>query len=305
MSLIFIEVFLRVGGFIYNAIYKVPQYKDSSDIIIFCVGESTTFGVGADNPIIQAYPYQLERMLNNEFQDLSIQCLFDRTIGINTSEILIKLPLYFEKYNPDLVIFMVGVNNWWNLNKANPLLFSKNRFISKSTLKILVFLDHFRVWKLIKWIGYSKELINFSSGFYPSNDPKVNESADEVEVKKRTKKIQELLRSLLNKYGEEVFNISYKIAEQDIRAMIKICKNNEIKVIVCNYPVKHRGNIGQIQRKIAKELNVLFVDNRLFFEKIPDKKEYFSYDGWHPNTKGYKIIAQNIFRCILDNKLIE
>jgi len=183
LSIIGLELILRLLGFGYSLFYRLPKDK-GADYRIFCVGESTTFGIGTNNPIICNYPHQLEILLNNKFTNLNIQCFFSETIGSNTSEILINLPLYLKEHNPDLIIFMVGVNNWWNLNKSNILLFNKNDFISEASLKILVFLDQFRAYKLFKWLCYSNRLMAFKSNIYFEDESTI----DEEHIRKRMNK---------------------------------------------------------------------------------------------------------------------
>jgi len=126
LGLVLIEIILRFFGFGYNIIYKPPK-KLNADYRIFCVGESTTWGIGTKDHLNDGYPKQLENLLNRHFPDLEIQCLLDRTIGQNTSEILLKLPNYIKKYQPHLIILMVEANNWWNLDRSNALLFNEKK----------------------------------------------------------------------------------------------------------------------------------------------------------------------------------
>ena len=93
-----IEIILRLCGFGYNVVcnaYDKPVYNDSYRI--FCIGESTTWGVGTGDPITESYPEQLKCLLKKEAFNKNIQCFYDRNIGQNTSEILLKLPKYIKK----------------------------------------------------------------------------------------------------------------------------------------------------------------------------------------------------------------
>lgn len=240
LALFFVELALRLLGFGYNIIYRQPEIV-KADYKIFCIGESTTWGIGAENPLKENYPKQLEDMLNNHFADRRIRCFFDQTIGQNTSEILLKLPKYIQKYQPHLIIFMVGVNNWWNLDKSNILLFNKNSRISNSTLKTLIFLDKFRLWKLFKWIS-------LSLGFYRQRwDYWFPE--------------EETVGSLVREIERGHFQIFGELAYHDTSEMIKICNENSIKVIICSYPIDKRN----FQERIAEETSLPFVDNYVFF----------------------------------------
>lgn len=297
LALIILELILRFLGFGYNLIYRLPQDRGAG-YRIFCVGESTTFGIGTSNPILQGYPHQLEEMLNSKF-NLKTQCFFDQTIGQNTSDILEKLIFNLKKYQPDLVIFMVGANNWWNLNKSNILLFNRNKFISESTLKTLIFLDNFRTWKLFKWIGYSNGFINYISDTIPIPYEPGNIKKYSEKLEKDAEKTHHLIEE---KYGLDNHYIFNKIAEHDISEMIKICKVNNIRIIICSYPLGGDMELRLIHKNLSKKFEVPFVDNYIIFEALPNKKDYLSF-AYHPNEKGYKLIAENIYNCITENKL--
>jgi lysophospholipase L1-like esterase len=49
-----------------------------------------------------------------------------------------------------------------------------------------------------------------------------------------------------------------------------------------------------------------FVDNYVFFKNLPHLEDYlWVKDRWHPNAKGYKLLAENIYNCILEDNLIK
>lgn len=287
VGFVLVEGLLRLAGFGYYAVHKKPGAA-SSDYKVFCVGESSTWGVGASNPRIKGYPHQLEKKLRKKFFHKQIRVFFDDTIGQNTSEILQKIPKYIKKYRPDLIIFMVGANNWWNLDKSNILLFSKNNLVSALALKTLIFLDKFRTWKLFKWLYYSfagyKERWNY---FFPKEESLVG------------------LEKKLNKNcGGNLWKISNALAEHDLTEMVKIAQANEIEVIICTYPSPQPG-LDSIYRRATEKFDVPLVDNSKIFKKLPNREQFFSNDSWHPNDKGYNIVAENIFDSIVDNNLIK
>jgi len=74
---------------------------------------------------------------------------------------------------------------------------------------------------------------------------------------------------------------------------------------MCSYPTSTCKNLYNIQRNLANKFGILFVDNVALFNKLPNIREYFSCDDEHPNEKGYKFLAENIYNCILENKLIK
>jgi lysophospholipase L1-like esterase len=282
LALAGLELFLRFLGFGYNLIHKAPV-DAGAEYKIYCAGESTTWGIGASDPVSKGYPRQLEEMLNKKYKKMKIQCLFDQTIGQNTSEILAKLPRYIKKYRPQLVIFLVGVNNWWNMDRSNILLFNNNRSVSRMTLKVLIFLDQFRLWKLFKSLA-------FPSGFFKERwdffRPKTERAQKKLRIEKRGR--------------SPIFD---ELAEHDTGEMVKICKANRIKAIMCTYPAT--TDLRRVQKDIAKKYNIPLVDHYAVFQKLKDQQVYFSPDHWHPNDAGYAIVAKNIYDCILKKEWIK
>ena len=290
ICLFLLELGLRLGGFVYCAMNPLPK-DQGAQYRVLCIGESTTVGVGASDRSRFNYPHQLEGMLNGKFPRLGAQCFFDRNIGFNTTENLIKLPSYIEKYRPQLVIFMVGVNNWWNLDKSNILIFDKSSGFSRSALRAAIFMDQFRVYKLFKMIAYNLRCIRL-------NVP-MPKSLSEREVFKQG------LRARGYQQGayKDLFS---EIAFYDLREMVRICKGRGSRVIISGYP-----SLGQnkplylAQKKVAAIFGCPFVDNRTAFKRLPDLDRFFSSDQVHPNDKGYRLLAENIFNCILDNHFID
>lgn len=285
LALAGLELFLRLLGLGYELVHKTSP-RAGEGYRIYCVGESTTWGIGASDPTSKNYPRQLEGMLNQKYRGANVQCLFDQTIGQNTSEILAKLPQHMMRYRPQLIVLLVGVNNRWNMDRSNILLFSKNAAISRASLQALIFLDRFRVWKLFKSLafsyGFPQERWDF---FFPSS----GKEREELERKKA-----------------EAGSLFDDLAEHDIEEMIKLCKANRIPVILCTYPMPTTIELRRIQQELALKFDTPLVDHFEFFQGLKDPQAYlWSKDLWHPNDAGYELMAKNVYDCILKNGFIE
>jgi lysophospholipase L1-like esterase len=295
---VFMEITLRVLGFGYNIVFRPPSLPEKTvfdnSFRIFCVGESTTWGIGTKNPSIDGYPKQLEKLLNDNFPEKRFICFWDQAIGQNTSEILLKFPEYIKKYNPHLIILMVGINNWWNLDKSNKLIFNNSNAVAKLGLKLTMVLERLRIWKLIK-------LASLRLGFYPE---KWNYFLFEDIYAKANQ---------IDRDYKSTWIAARELLEYDVQEMIRICKANKIKVIICNYPrgaffpVSKPGFVplDHVYGEFAKKFEISFVDNYSLFNSLTNLKEYMSDPECHPNKKGYSLVAKNIFDCILANKLFE
>lgn len=307
LCLILLEIGLRVASCAYTSLNSLPLPDPSAQLRVLCLGESTTLGIGASNPRLFNYPHQLEVMLRERFPSSHVQVLYDGTVGCNTTENLLRLPSYLEKYRPQLVIFMVGVNNWWNLNKSNVLIFNKNKGFSEWVLKTAVFMDQFRVYKLLKSIAYNTGFIKLSTAepepIHPGRlfDMKNTGVKDAKEMGKYMERLDDYKKRIASLYAADIFA---DVAFYDLQEMIGICQKRRIQVIVCNYP-RGKNHLCEVQERVASLFHCPFVDNHAFFHQLPDMESYFSGDKSHPNDKGYHFLAQNIFNCILENHMIK
>ncbi len=104
-----LELGLRFGGFVISSVQawrnnrglsQKPQYK------ILCLGESTTAIGGATS-----YPAQLENILNDHNKKFRFAVINKGVIGTKTKIIVKDLEYNLNKYKPDMVITMMGIND--------------------------------------------------------------------------------------------------------------------------------------------------------------------------------------------------
>ncbi|MBU1869785.1 MAG: tetratricopeptide repeat protein [Candidatus Omnitrophica bacterium] len=99
----------------------------------------------------------------------------------------------------------------------------------------------------------------------------------------------------------------------DISSMIQISQKRGVKILVQNYPNYDGGGkrayLNMILKGIVQKYPVPFVDNERAFQEIflngEKKEDYFVIDRTHCNEKGYGIVAENIYNCIQEDKLIK
>jgi lysophospholipase L1-like esterase len=144
-----LEVGLRIAGFIYDS-YKIKNKSGiqvgNNSFRILCIGDSYTFGHGA--PAGFSYPEQLEKMLNKD-NPLREFIVYNRGIcGANSSKVLKEMPENLQKYDPEAIIVMVGMNNVWNLEESNYFLFKKGPGVY--LYRTDAFLSRLRSYKLLK-----------------------------------------------------------------------------------------------------------------------------------------------------------
>lgn len=84
----------------------------------------------------------------------------------------------------------------------------------------------------------------------------------------------------------------------DIEKIIALCNQYKAQVILQNYPFQ--PSLDPVFRRIARQLEIPFVDHQSSFEPYVDRRgrrsdQVFVPDG-HPNAKGYHMMARNIFK---------
>ena len=75
-----------------------------------------------------------------------------------------------------------------------------------------------------------------------------------------------------------------------------------------NYPILNKSSlsysVNQILSDLATKHDFPFVDNTQIFDTITtDQLSYFISDG-HCSDKGYKLMARNIFKTMIDNNML-
>ena len=108
LTLILIETGLRLGGLMILSLQEyrnITSARQKGTYLIMCLGESTT----ADGP--DAYPGQLENILNQHDIGIKFAVVNKGAPAINTQYILKHLQENLDKYHPDMVVTMMGIND--------------------------------------------------------------------------------------------------------------------------------------------------------------------------------------------------
>jgi len=110
-SLVLLELFLRIIGFIDNLDRDAIDNNSHGQYKILTVGNSYTAGAGA--PEGQSYPAQLQKMLDKHKPEK--YKVINRGRGnVNSTYILENLPDWLKKDRPQVVFVMTGEPNRWN-----------------------------------------------------------------------------------------------------------------------------------------------------------------------------------------------
>jgi tetratricopeptide (TPR) repeat protein len=131
---VLLEVCLRLGGFIWLSIQEygnLQSLKQKGAYRILCLGESTTG---------RQYGTYLEEILNKRNIGIKFSVIDEGTAGINTTTIISQLEGNLDKYQPQMVIAMMGINDGGERVSRENI----------NTINMVSFLKSFRVYKLAR-----------------------------------------------------------------------------------------------------------------------------------------------------------
>lgn len=100
---------LRLAGFVFMQAQQARNQKaltTAGAVRVLCLGESTTALGGA-----HAYPRQLEQILNQDADERTYRVINKGVPGITTDDILMGLDVTLKKYDPHVVVAMMGIND--------------------------------------------------------------------------------------------------------------------------------------------------------------------------------------------------
>ena len=136
LALTILETGLRLGGFIILSLQErrnLLSLRQRGEYRIICLGESTTQG---------QYPAYLEEILNQRNIGIKFSVIDKGVAGNSTGFILSQLEANLDKYQPDLVVTMMGINDYG----------AYMPYAAGLNAQIMLFFKSFRTYKLTRFL---------------------------------------------------------------------------------------------------------------------------------------------------------
>jgi tetratricopeptide (TPR) repeat protein len=113
-TLIFIELNLLIFGKLGKILQKTQNnFSKKDEFVILALGESTTAPVYNLRFNDYSWPAILEKLLNEKDLDKKIKVINEGEIAIDSNKILNDLENNLDTYNPNLVISIMGINDFF------------------------------------------------------------------------------------------------------------------------------------------------------------------------------------------------
>ena len=250
------------------------------------IGESTTYGLGVDP--VESYPAQVAGLL--ELKHPSRRFLaFNRGVpSLTTASMLQTLPEKLELVAPDLVLLLVGVNDFHT--QYNGVRVPGDGWLPRP---VALLLGNLRVYRLVDvWWQLRKPKTGVSQGDWLDARSPRGTRLEQAEIFYDLGSGHYVLNSD-DPADQKIAVQCEKKMEANLRRMIASCLEAHTKVVVLGYLRASQEN--DMLRAVAKEMGVPFVPTWPVEDKEYDRpKELFQADGFHPSAQGHRLMAERI-----------
>lgn len=280
LGVLVLEGGLQLGAFWIKRTKRseLPVAWVTGNLRVLCLGDSNTYGLWLERS--EAYPQQLEAQWNERIEAPKLEVLNLGFPGTNSSRLVRDLPRLLETFEPDIVILLVGVNDFWTipfpLDGERP---SRN-FVQRHSLV-------YRLYHLIRrgWVADEVEILW---------DP------DESLAKGARYKAR---------LGDQEFEMGFRTAApgfagdraaltENLHRLVDAARESGVLLYLMTYPA-HQDLYGPANHLIAAaawDTGAPLIDLAELFAPIcPTREcpEVLFPDG-HPKAAGYRIVAEAI-----------
>jgi lysophospholipase L1-like esterase len=293
--LLLAEAGLRVAGALYLRRLQPDPPGDPGEIRVVCLGESSTAGLWAKPE--GSYPAQLERALRAAWPGQRIRVVVPPHIGQNTSQIANRIGSYLGTHRPRLVIVMAGYNNEWSLAESHV-----GRFLSGSRsealrVRALVALDGLRLFRVARWT-WLKATLPRDARFLEENRAYAWGAPERV----RYPPTEGVYAFALRQRPAFV-----QLWRDDVGEIVRRSRDSGARVLLMTYHVNPTYlPVGEMVALAEAERLPIVRNDLRFAPFVQDRSidRYLFHDGWHPNERGYALIAEGAFRSIAEGDLL-
>ncbi len=274
--LLFLEIILRIFGWwnVNKYLFYKQNKKNKNEIVILTLGESMTVTGGR-----KSYPSQLEKILNN-FKEKNIKVINGGIVHTDSTDVLFNLNNYLTKYKPDIVIAMLGINDYGYFE------YDKSAGLNDSFLKTYKFFiyikktfqDKFANNKIsLNWI-IGKLYMRIGLVYIKKGEANKGrmflQKAIEIDPQNDTNYIR---------FASENYSFSFKERQELCNKALKINKKNEETYLTLGYLYLYDNKLDK-QLEIYKKALEIFPDSPLFLFEIG---KYYFRKGEYEEAEKY------------------
>ena len=263
---------------------SLPRAWLTGDLRVLCLGDSHTYGLYF--PAEKAYPIRLEALWAARGETPSLEVLNLGLPGTNSSSLVRILPDLLDTFSPELVLVMVGTNDYWTA----PLKIGEVQASLASFAK-----HHSKLYKLFRLIRHGSKSARVELILDPA--PSFEQGA--------TNRIRA---------GDREFAVKWsRIGEAEGRGAPELYANLErllaqareggARLILLTYPsrVGFPASASRVIREVAATVGAPLVDVAEAFEaqcRDVSCHELLIENDQHPREAGHELIAETLLDAL-------
>jgi hypothetical protein len=306
---------IQINGQGFRRSTEVSKNKSTETYRIFLMGGSAAHGIstGPPYPLVHIYmdetiDYYLEQKLRSKYPDKNIEVINAAVTGYQVFQHTAYIVAEIIDYNPDLIIFVDGVNDHYMNNPEhhymadNPYQFWKRRLQDPSIKGLM---DYTFLW-LSNFSGFARGFHSWrlnkdaSSPSIFSNKGFANTleliSAHKVKSESGFLRAIETNIQILQSYGADIIIClqpmlvlrNFDMLSEHEKAFLHT--DNNVKTL---YPY-----VLEYLSSITNKYNVPFLDLNVAFNDSVNKGDQLLVDYCHFSPKGGEIVANEIFPVV-------
>jgi lysophospholipase L1-like esterase len=253
----------------------------TGNLRVLCVGDSHTYGIWVERS--EAYPQQLESLWNQRSESPRLEVINLGVPGTSSSSLLRELPGLLGTFDPDLLIVMVGGNDFWTIptpledGESPP----REGFLKRHSLL-------YRLWFL------------FQRGRQQAQAPEVIldpnaslEGTGRHRIRIGEREIE--MPFTVWRSGERG---SLEALSRNLRRIIQLARDGNRSVYLMTYPSKQNPYLtaSMVIEQVAQKTGTPLIDLLRVFAKVCPKTDCPDtvFPDGHPKAPGYRIVAEAI-----------
>lgn len=299
-----LELTMQAAAFVVGATGRnsVSQWVGGATRVL-TLGDSNTYGLFL--PPEQSFPAQFETLWNSEIESPRVEVINLGYPGTNSSVLLNNLPKLLDTFRPDVVLVMVGVNDFWTdvVSRDD---------VSQSTFdRAAIWLrQHSRVYKLASMIRRSfYDPAKLDLGERSALAPEAIDAKFTDAITKELANIEGHSPAAV-RYGDRTFDFGFtrgtgnrgsvELLEENLRAIVAEIEREGGRPVLLTYPAPRAGHYdvaNRSTRRVARLAGVPLVDiAKAVSAHCPDSTrcpDLFFPDN-HAREPGYAIAARTL-----------
>jgi lysophospholipase L1-like esterase len=264
---------------------------------ILCLGDSNTYGLWLERD--EAYPQQLEAIWNATPGAAPVEVLNMGFPGTNSSRLVRDFGRMLETFQPDLVIVMIGANDYWTMPVEATSADTgggRRSWVAR----------HSRLWKLYDMLRRARDTAELEVIFDPLDAPEhqavagTGSGASDRLQRTGTARFgsAEFALGWIKARPEELARSGVRLGE-NLGTLADAARDYGVRFVIMTYPSRFKSvyqTANRVIRRAAEESEIELIDLAAAFHDVclEEHCPEFLFPDHHPSARGYQVVAETL-----------